>query len=336
MKHWFIFLFGILVSNQLYAQTMVIKSVSLQPLDKTAIEHPFLDNNGDTCALIKIQTDHLEGIQFSNPNQYVKTSYSNGVYYVYVPTISRKLDFLHKDYMPLQLDMSTYGYRGLKNGKVYQVVLDAPRISELKSSVIIKVIPTESKITFDNKEYIANQTGTLEVPVSAGRHSYTVSLSDHVSQSASITIGKSEVKTLSVRLQPIMHEIIVGSNIGNARVFVDNIDYGNVGKILIPQGKHRIRVQADGYVDREKDISINASTGSISFILEENKKITHIHATPVTIYSKSSCVYKNNKKIKEWRNGATIMFMPGKYLLSDDYGNSQKIVVDDKPIEIRL
>ena len=106
--------------------------------------------------------------------------------------------------------------------------------------------------------------------------------------------------------------------------------------MFFPQGLHKIRVQADGYVDSEKDVDVSAATGSLSFLLKENKKVTHIHATPVTIHSKSSSIYKNNKKIKEWSNGATIMFMSGKYLLSDDDGNTKKIEVKDQPLDITL
>ena len=64
--------------------------------------------------------------------------------------------------------------------------------------------------------------------------------------------------------------------------------------------------------------------------------IKEIHAIPVRIYSKSASVYKNNKRIKEWSNGATIMFMPGKYILSDSGGNEQKIEVLNSPLEIYL
>ena len=90
-------------------QNMTIKSVVAKPNDQTAIHHPCLDYNGDTCALLKIKTDNLEGIEFSNPNQYIKVNYSNGVYSVYVPTMTRKLDFMHKEFMPVQIDMANYG-----------------------------------------------------------------------------------------------------------------------------------------------------------------------------------------------------------------------------------
>ena len=317
-------------------QNVTVKSVALQPNDQTAIQYPCLDNNGDTCALLKIKTDRLEGIEFSNPNQYIKVDYRDGIYSVYVPTVTRKLDFLHKDFMPVQLNMAEYGYRKLRAGRTYLITLDAHRISEVKSSVLIKVEPKNSKIIIDEQNYNANSNGTIELPIASGKHHYTVFSDNYSSQNGDFTIGKSEAKTLTIKLRPIVHEVLVGSNVRNARVFVDNLDYGGVGKLQIPQGNHTIRVQADGYVDDEKNVSISSYTRNLAFTLKENKKITHIHATPVTIYSQSSSIYKNNKKIKEWQNGKPVMFMPGKYLLSDDRGNTKKIVVGDKPMEIKL
>ena len=317
-------------------QDMKIKSVALQPNDQTAIQQPCLDNNGDTCALLKIKTDRLEGIEFSNPNQYIKVDYIDGIYFIYVPTVTRKLDFLHKDFMPVQIDLGDYGYRKLRAGKTYLITLDAHRISELKSSVLIKVEPKNSKIIIDEQNYNANSHGTIELPIASGRHHYTIVADNYTSQNGDFTIGKSEARTLTIKLQPIMHEVLVGCNIDNARVFIDNLDYGEVGKLMIPQGSHTIRVQAEGYVDEEKEVSINSYTESLSFILKKNKKITHIHATPVTIISQSSSIYKNNKKIKKWINGEPVMFMPGKYMLSDDRGNTKKIVVGNEPMTVTL
>ena len=58
----------VLAAAECIAQTITIKSVSLQPNDQSAIVQPVFDNNGDTCALIKIKTDHLLGIEFPNKN----------------------------------------------------------------------------------------------------------------------------------------------------------------------------------------------------------------------------------------------------------------------------
>lgn len=320
----------------LWAQSLSIKKVSLQPSDRTAVENVCYDNNGDTCALIKIKTNGIEGILFPNSNQYIKVHYTNGIYSVYVPAISRKIDFLHKDYMPIQLDMSDFGYRHLKKGMTYLVILDAPHINNLKSTIVIKVFPGNSTVVFDEKELGANPNGTFEIPVESGRHLYTVSADNYTPQNGMLTIDKSEAKTITVKLQPIMHEVQIDCNVRSAHVFVDNIDYGIVGKRLIPQGIHMIRVQADGYVDFEQEVNVSSTIGRLSCVLKENKQITHVHAIPVTIYSESSSIYKNNKKIKEWSSGATIMFMPGKYQLSDDKGNTYNLVVKKEPITVEL
>ena len=317
-------------------QNMTVKSVALQPNDQTAIQYPCLDNNGDTCALLKIKTDRLEGIEFSNPNQYIKVDYRDGIYSVYVPTVTRKLDFQHKDYMPLQLDMAEYGYKKLRKGRTYLVILDAPKKTELKSTFVLKVVPVSSKVVFDKQEVAQSENGTYELPISEGTHEYQVEAQNYSTKSGNFSIGKSEVKTLAVQLTPILHEVNVGCNIDNARVYVDNVDYGGIGKRFLPQGNHTIRLQADGYEDSEQTVEISSDTKFLSFILKENKRITHIHATPVRIISSSSCIYKNNKKIKNWYSGATIMFMPGKYKLSDDNGHTKKITVGSEPMVVRL
>lgn len=339
MFKYFSFFFLVLLwgtGDFMWGQTITIKSVALQPTDKTAIMQPCFDNNGDTCALLKIKTDNLEGIEFSNPNQYIKATYENGVYSIYLPAMSRKLDLRHKEFMPIQLDMADYGYKKLRKGRTYLVVVDAPRKTDLKSSVVLKIAPLTAVVTFDKKILDSSDKGTYETPVSAGTYSYSVKAENYWIKEGSISIGKSEVKTISVQLIPITHEVLVGSNVDKARVFVDNIDYGQIGKIIIPQGEHSIRVQAEGYVDFERQVTVDASTGPLSFVLEENKRTTHIHATPVTIYSSSKSIYKNNKKIKEWTDGATIMFMPGKYQLSDNKGKTQKIVVGSEPMNVRF
>ena len=317
-------------------QNMTVKSVALQPNDQTAIQYPCLDNNGDTCALLKIKTNRLDGIEFSNPNQYIKVDYKDGFYSVYVPTVTRKLDFLHKDFMPIQLDMAEYGYRKLRAGRTYLITLNVPKKIELKSTVVLKVVPKFSKMIVDKQDVPQAASGTYELPISEGRHEYVIEAPNFNSKNGSFFIGKSEVKTLTVQLKPIMHEVIVRCNVEKARVFVDNVEFGGIGKNYLPQGTHTVRLQADGYVDSEQTIDISSATTFLSFNLQENKRITHVHATPVKIISSSSKIYKNNKRIKDWTSGATIMFMPGKYLLSGDNGNTKKITVGNDPMEVRL
>lgn len=327
-----LFLFAT-ISN---AQNLTVKSISFLPNDQTAIEHPCFTIDGDTCYLLKIKTDNVEGIEFPNANQYIKASYLAGTYNVYLPTLSRRLDLSHKDYLPARIDMTEYGYKTPRKGKTYLVVLDVPKKVDLESSVTIKVEPKQAKVIFDGQAYETNQNGILELPYPTGTYRYEVSFPNYHPKKGTVSIGKSEAKTITVRLQPITHEVLVKSNVKSAHVFVDNIDYGKVGKLQLPQGTHAIRLQADGYVDDGKNVEINASTSTLTFSMTKNERTTHIHATPVTIYSTANHVYKNNKEIKGWYTGKPVLFMPGKYLITDDNRKKQKIIVTSQPMTVTL
>ena len=337
-------LFFFIYFANFFAQNMMVENVSIQISDMTAVSKPCLDSNGDTCAVLKIKTNNIEGLTFPNRNQYAKFEYSgDGVYLVYVPTsIGRKLDIKHDDYNPVNLDMSEFGFRRLKSGKTYLINLRAANLTE-KGTIIIKLEPVQATIKLGSSEsrsiiqeltYSAN--GVYEIHESAGSYYYEVTAENYQPKTGTISLKASEVKTMPIRLTPIITQVLFECNVKNAHVFVDNVDYGRVGNLPIPNGRHVLRLQAEGYLDAQKDITINSYTTNLSFVLEENKQVTHIHATPVKIYSSSSSIYKNNKKIKEWYNGATIMFMPGKYKLTDDYGKGKKIVVGSEPMEIHL
>ncbi len=327
---------SLLTTTLCAAQSIAIKSVTLQPQDLTAVEQTVLDINGDTCALLKIKTNQIEGIEFPNTNQYVKANYADGIYMVYVPVIGRKLDFRHNNYLSGTIDMGEYGYKRLKGGKTYLVTLNAPNANELKSSVVIKVEPADAIVKFNGENQELTMSGTYEIKVSQGNYSYEVKKDNYEPQYGMVNVGKAEVKSLPVKLKPIMHKCHIKGNVSNARVLVDNVDYGKAGSLMLPQGQHNIRIMADGYMDYTIKLNIMAAM-DIPFNMDKNTVISHVHATPVVIYSPSaSAVYKDNKRINDWYNGKKIMVMPGKYLFSDDLGNKKKVIVGNEMLEVLL
>lgn len=322
------------------AQELTVKSVTLMPADKSAVERPVIDGNGDTCALVKIKTPKLEGLLFPNKQQYMGDviRLDDGTYLVYKsPFHSKIISYQHADYVPGQIDMGDYGYRKLKSGKTYLAVLEAPAVSGINKCIaVLKVFPANAEVTFDGRQVPVEASGVYEFAVAEGTYSYSVSAPDHRPASGSMTLAQGENKSNTVRLSPITHEVVVSCNIGGAHVFVDNIDYGKVGKVRMPQGSHVVRVQYEGYLDSERTVDIDASVPQLSFTLKKNENVVNIHATPVTIYSTSKRIYKNNKELKGWKSGVPVKFMPGKYMISDDNGDSKLIIVDSKPQEVRL
>ena len=338
MRRRILSLLLIAVTCNVAAQELSIKSVSLQPTDLTAKQRPVLDLNGDTCALIKIKVANLKGLQFTNKLQYQGDVIQEGdTYLIYKsPFASRQISYQHSDYLPGDIDLADYGYKRLKSGKTYLVVMEAPATGIGKSIIVLKVQPQSAVVTFNGKQASVIETGFYEFPVSEGSYSYSVAAQDFKPVSGTVTVAAGETKTQSLRLQPITHEVNVTCNVSSAHVFVDNIDYGKVGKLQMPQGQHVVRIQADGYLDNEETIGISADTPQLTYNLKKNENRIDIHATPVTIISSSKRIYKNNKELKGWTSGKPIMFMPGKYMISDVNDNYKIIEVGSKPMKVTL
>lgn len=328
------FLFSTLIVE---AQSLSVKAVSLQPDDKTALLSPCLDNNGDTCALIKLKVPNVIGMEFPNQAQYIKATYSDGVYLIYIPTISRRLDFRHANYLPGQIDLGEHGYRRLKAGKTYLVQMEVPSNKNEKSLLLLKVKPLGARLVFNGNRINLSTTGIYEFPLQEGSYCYSATMEDFYSLDGSIQVGKNENKTIALNLRPIMHSVKVNCNISDAHVFVDNVDYGKVGVLSLPQGNHHIRIQGDGYLDAEDNVNIQHGTTSLSYLLKKNNNIKEIHATPVRIFTNSSKVYKNNKQIEDWKkSGDVVKIMPGKYEISDNNQNCKQIVVGLEPMDVVL
>lgn len=318
------------------AQELKVKSVDMLANDLSAQKNPRVDRFGKSCALVKIKAGDLKNVEFTKKSQYVEASYDNinGIYLVYIPQGLHKLALRHPDFLPLEFDMADYGYKILKGGQTYMVQLEVPTTGLNRSIIVIKTHPLNSSLSFNGVSMPHTSDGIYEIPVAAGSYTYSISADNHLSSNGTVTVEKGETKTLAKRLRPITHLVDINCNVKDARVFIDNIEYGNVGKLNLPQGKHQIRIQKQGYLDVDEMVNISALTGSLSYTLNKNTR----EGTPVTIYSNSNSkrIYMNGKKIIEWYNGAVIKFKPGKYLLSDDDLNEREITVGETPMTVRF
>ena len=333
-----LFLLTIILSmscaEKVSAQELIVKDIRLLSSDMTAKEQPCLTYNGDTCALVKFKGDGIEGLEFTDNAQYIDKRYDkeSDTYLVYVYR-TPKLTVKHKDYLIREIDMSTSGYKKPKNGKTYLVRLEAKGGNITGSIVMLKVSPINAILTFNGKPSPFSADGLYEFTLSPGNYTYSAKAGDYSDESGTITVVKGENKSVAINLKPIMHEVDVKCNIRSAKVYVDDNYYGLTGNISLPQGKHRIRVQANGYVDQEETILISSNTKMLPFRLEKTNE-KHVHATPVKIYSNSKRIYKNGKVLKNWYNGAEIKFMPGKYGLSDENLIIHEVTIGSKPMTI--
>jgi hypothetical protein len=85
------------------AQTMSVAGFEERSMDMDArVTHPVTDPNGQTCALIKVETTQT-GFGFdTGVIQVVKTEQKNGEVWVYVQPRVKKISIMHQDYEPVR------------------------------------------------------------------------------------------------------------------------------------------------------------------------------------------------------------------------------------------
>ena len=215
--------------------------------------------------------------------------------------------------------------------------MEAPSNAKNGSFLVLKVNPISSRVSLNGSQVDLSSNGIYEFTLREGTYSYSVVMDDYLPLNGTIQVSNDENKTIALNLKPITHAVKVTSNVGKAHVYVDNVDYGETGKLDLPQGKHHIRIQKEGYIDAEEDVDIQNNTTSLSYSLKKNKNLKEIHATSVRIFSKATKVYKNNKEIRDWKkSGDVVLIMPGEYILSDNLLNDKRIVVGADAMDVFL
>lgn len=308
-----------------HAQEMVVKDCELNPDNHYAENHP-RSWEDVPCAVLIIKTPNIAGISFPNVAQHVgDIEYKDGNYYVYMVENAYKLSLRHKDYQPLDIDLKeSFGIR-VKSSKTYELDLTKTEPSNNSGQCVaqFKITPiVDGNVEFDGQKKEIPSTGIVEFRHIPGSFTYVITAENYKKENGTIELQQG-TEAVNVRLRPETVPVEITCNVGNATVFVDNVSYGKPGVKMLPLGKHVVSLRANKYLDEERSITITKSLPSQSFNLEKNKgQTTIINPTPITIYSSSTRLYKNNREIKGWSSGAVVKFMPGvKCRISDDNDN---------------
>lgn len=333
------------------AQELKVKEARLLQEDKTAELKQVKDGNGNLCAVIKIDADSLQGLNFPNKNQYVKYECSNGIYLVYVPDLFYKLSMQNERYLPLDIDFKEqFGIR-FRGGNTYLVKLDVPSNKDVTlSDIYFNVIPESALLTINEEPIERQENGKYRMNAEAGNYSYSVTADNYIPYRGSFSIMSPTSKTITVKLQPVQVQMGFKCNIDEASLYIDDVNYGeicndSVRNFSVPEGSHNVRVQADGFLDWSKGVTFSKNLPVIEATMCKNTNQHDIHAVQVNVITNSKRLYKNNKLVKEYTvykeqgndRGYTIFLMPGKYMLSDGYNKKEIVTVEEKkPLVVTL
>lgn len=256
------------------AQTMSVAGFEERPMDMDArVTHPVTDPNGQTCALIKVETTQT-GFGFdTGVIQVVKTEQKIGEVWVYVQPRVKKITIMHQDYEPVRDYYFPTG--ALKEATVYLLKLrtagaplQAASTQQHSGFLIINSEPQGAEVWLNNES--TGEVTPFRRKLAIGDEvPYRLSLPLYHDEVGMVTVDQPR-KELQFALRPAFGSVTVTSTPSGALVFLDEKQVGQTPLTLdrIASGSHSLRLQAPQYAVERRNVSVaDGQTANVAVTL---------------------------------------------------------------------
>ena len=245
------------------AQQISVSSFDRRDNDMDArVNYPVKDQNGDVCALLKIETTQTGFVFEGGSLGIMKTEKKTGEYWVYIPWGSKRITIKHqqlgilRDYMfPVSIEKSTVYLMKLTTGTVTTIVEEAEILTEW---VVISSTPEGASVYIDDKS-------VGKTPFSGeyimGQHKYRIDLEMYHNDAGVFTLDANNGKQkIQVNLKPNFGSIYISSTPeSGAEVILDGKPTGKSTPCTLNEilsGEHRITIKREMYYDAWQDITV--------------------------------------------------------------------------------
>ena len=260
-------LIAVLLPLLAHAQKISVSQFYLAESDLTAQTRKTIveDQNGDKCALIRVQTTQ-KGFTFdvgSAGVQKIDDSHV-GEIWVYVPFGVRHISIRHQQLgslpnydFPINIEKAKTYIMEITSDKVFVNYYDDTRKQKLQ----IKVVPVNASVTINGMNVTLDNNGEATQELSFGTYTYKVVADRYYPKEGQVTINDSvKAQQLLVNdLKPIMGQLSVHANPYTAEVLVDGKSIPS-GTSLTPYslqiGRHKLMVRCHGYKTEEQYVEI--------------------------------------------------------------------------------
>ena len=257
------------------AQELSVKTFEVRTNDLSARTQSRQDNNGNDCALVKVQLA-ASGAKFEG-NVVGDVKYDTSEYWVYMPQGSKRLTIKVEGYLPLNVSFEDQGVKGLEAKTTYVMTVtgimvngqmqEAPRT---KTGWIILDSSPQGASVYINGNFVGN-TPLNNYKQAYGTYSYRLEHPNYHDSSGTIDLNDSRIEK-TVTMTPAFGSIRVTSNTAGATVLLDGKSTGKVTPCTleeVPSGQHSITIQLDKYAPRQLNVNVeDGKTAQISAELD--------------------------------------------------------------------
>lgn len=254
-----------------FAQKMSVESFEFREkdLDANRDKTTEYDQNGEKCALIKIQTTE-RNFQFNTGSLGVvkvvsQNSSHPGEIWLYVPSGVKSLSIQHPQLGSINdFDLGMT----LKKGKTYRLKLTSDQINtqvidyEHSQNIEIKVVPSNAELFINGMRQQLNSNGICDIPLAFGTHNYRVIAKDYHHEDGQFKINDNSKKHfLNIKLKPAhgLLTIIGGNELTSGEVYIDNNLLGilPIENKPVGSGTHKLKIVKKLYKPYEFTFSIS-------------------------------------------------------------------------------
>jgi len=295
MKNSILLLFFLLFTASIFAQNMAVKSFEKVANDMTArIDAKKIDQNGDVCAIIKVETTQTGFSWESDALGIVAAIPKVGEYWLYIPYGAKRLTIKHpilgilRDYSyPLPIEKATVYVLTLVAGKVITTVEETIESQWL----VIATEPADAAVYIDE---VFVKAGTYQTKLKAGSYTYRIEAPLYHTEAGKLEITDSK-KELNIKLKPAFGYITVSTLPENdAKVIIDGkplIQTSPCKTEALASGEHTVQVMKEMYQPTTQKVKVvDGQTTPITFTLQPNFAEVTITAL------KDATLYVNNEK----------------------------------------
>ena len=251
------FVFSLAASaQQADAPKMSVRSFTLAENDNTANLHgtTVIDQNGDPCALIRVQTTQTGFAWDFGQMQPCKVELKTGEAWLYVPYGVKRVTVRHA-----QLGTMTYEFPiPVAKARTYIMDLVAANVTVIveqeitQQYVVFRLNPADAVVELDGK-VLETRNGTAKKFVRFGKYQYTVTAKDYHPVSGEVEVRDAQSSTVvNVELKPAFGSLAFAADadLKGAVVFVDGEQAGTIpfsSALQVASGQHHLKIVRPTY-----------------------------------------------------------------------------------------
>lgn len=283
----------------LNAQDISVIEFYLDENDLTANgRHAVEDQNGDKCALIRVQTTQ-KGFSFDVGSAGITKVEDDhvGEIWLWVPFGIKHISIRHQQLgslpnydFPIIIQKARTYIMKITHDQVFVTNYDDTK----KQKLTIMITPANASLSINGMSVNLDSKGETTLEMAHGKFTYKVKAEGYYPQEGQVVVNEKEHSLIVNNLKPIKGKLSVHVNPYSSQVFVDGCEIGRstLEPIELQIGNHEVKVLSNGYRTETRTVTIRENQTT-----EINVSLSRVANYKFTSYPHGANIYVDKEYV---------------------------------------